>query len=137
MKPVFETDAYFNAVPKEQNASLFVIREMIFNNFPNIKEVLFEGVPTYVLNGKMLCKLVSTQEYMILFFPASDLLLEFEEELEKYKWHRSKIFFNKIEEEDVLLFQEIMNFTSQNYHLSKANKQKTRTSLYSELTHSS
>lgn len=118
MDHVFQTDAYFASVPKKNSASLFVLRETIFDVFPNVYETLIDGIPTYLLHGKVLCALANHSNSMALYIKPHDLLLEFEEELEQYNWHRSSIRFNKIENEDILFFERMLHFVGTNYHKS-------------------
>ena len=118
MNYVFQTDAYFEGIPKNKSASMFVLREMIFDVFPNVKELMHEGIPTYIYKGKILCALAYYTKYMVLYVKSHDLLLEFETELENYNWHRSSIRFNTIENEDILFFERMLYFVGTNYDKS-------------------
>ena len=127
MKHVFEADTYFKTIPKTRNASMFILRELLFEIYPTIEEQMIDGYPTYFLEDKAICSLISTPRAMAIKILPSDLLMAFEEELESYNWQSSYIRFDKLEEKDFELFAQILKFVGYNYTKSAISKRNIST----------
>ncbi len=127
MKHVFETDLYFQNIPTHRNATMFILRELIFEIYPSIEEQMIDGYPTYFLDDQAICSLISTPRSMAIKILPSDLLMAFESELENYNWESSYIRFEKIEQKDFDLFEQILKFVGYNYTKSAVSKRPTKT----------
>jgi len=110
---------YLSNLPKGRKKAIEDVRELIKITYPNIVETMDYRMPTYVLDDEILCALASQKNYMALYIMPHDLLKDFEGELDKYNCGKSCIRFKKLEDEDLELFEQILQYTGKNYPKSK------------------
>lgn len=110
---------YLNKLPEDRKKIIEDVRKLIKMTHPEIEETMHYKMPTYILNDEILCALASQKQYMALYIMPHDLLKDFREELEKYDCGKSCIRFKKLEDEDLELFERILQYTGKNYPKSE------------------
>ena len=110
---------YFENLSEDRKKNIEDVRELIKMTYPDIEETMHYKMPTYVLNDEILCALASQKQYMALYIMPHDLLEDFRDELEKYDCGKSCIRFKKLENEDLELFERILQYTGKNYPKSE------------------
>ena len=95
MKP----SEYFNSLEPGRKKDLSVLRKLIKEEIPGVKETMEYKMPSYELNGTVLFALASQKNYMSLYCCERDDLLEkHKKELSHLNNGKSCIRFKKIED---------------------------------------
>ncbi len=118
-------DEYFDNVIDTRNAAMRSVRATIKEAWPNIEENMDYKMPTYSLNGEMLCALASQKSHMALYIMPHDLLNQFSGKLKKFNMGKSCIRFKKLEDSDLHLFAQILKYTGEKYPDSEYYGRKT------------
>jgi uncharacterized protein YdhG (YjbR/CyaY superfamily) len=103
-------DQYFEQVGSERKASLLVLRERIRMTWPNVKEDLVSGIPTYHLDGQAVFALADQKNYLCLYVMPHDLLDAFRNELKAYNHGRSCIRFRRVDDAALDLCERIVRY---------------------------
>ena len=106
---------YFEALRPERRECLLQLRSMIKRTWPQIKEDLAYGMPTYHLDGETFCAIGDQKHYMAFYVMPYDLLNAFVKDLKAYDTGRSCIRFRKLEPHTVELFDRIIKYTGMKY----------------------
>ena len=105
---------YFEAVTAERIDAMTILRNTIFEVFPNAIENMDYKLPTYKNNGLKVCAIASQKNYMALYIMNYDLLDHFKEELSSLNCGKSCIRFKELDSETQLLFRKILIYIKEN-----------------------
>lgn len=103
----------------ERSAMLMQLRDLVRRVLGTYEETMDYNMPTYFYNSQCICAFASQKNYMALYIMPYDLLTKFEERLKKFDMGKSCIRFNKIEVEDLSLFEEILMHCKETYSKSR------------------
>lgn len=83
--------AYIAAFPKQTQSQLNVLRELFFQEVPEVQEVISYQMPAYK-KGKMIAYYAGYKNH-IGFYPTATGIKAFENEISGYKWSKGAIQF--------------------------------------------
>jgi uncharacterized protein YdhG (YjbR/CyaY superfamily) len=83
--------AYIAAFPEQTQAQLNVLRELFFQEVPEVQEVISYQMPAYK-KGKMIAYYAGYKNH-IGFYPTATGIKAFENEISGYKWSKGAIQF--------------------------------------------
>ncbi len=110
---------YFGELAPDRREQLLHLRGLILGIWPGIVEDMDREMPTYHLDGRMLCALASHKEYMTLYIFPHDLLDAFKKDLLIHRHGRSCLRFRQLEEETQDLFGRIIKYIGSQMHESQ------------------
>lgn len=110
---------YIDSLNGDRKQAILEIDTSIRTIVADVEVSMKYKMPTYGRDGQILCALASQKNYMALYIMPYDLLEEFDDQLEKYDCGKSCIRFSKLEEEDLDLFSEIIEYVDANYEESR------------------
>lgn len=85
-------EEYINGFPNETRPLLEKIYRIVKEEAPTVKEKISYGMPTFVLNGRILVHFAGFKNHIGLY-PTPSGITPFEEELQKYKYAKGTIQF--------------------------------------------
>lgn len=91
-----EVEQYLVNLDDNRRAMLQIVRELIFKTVPEVQETMKYGMPTYELDGNVVCSLASQKNYASLYMDTS-LVEKYDADLKHLKPGKSCIRFRKIE----------------------------------------
>lgn len=115
-----DLDLYYGKLPDERRDALLALRQMIRRTWPAIMEDMAYGIPTFHLNGQLLCAIASQKHFMVLYVMPYDLLEFFKNDLKVYDRGKSCIRFKKLLPATYDLFDRIIKYTGNQLELSHA-----------------
>ena len=115
-----ELDLYYGRLPDERRDALLALRQMIRRIWPGITEDMVYGMPTFHLNGHLLCAIASQKHFMALYVMPYDLLDAFKNDLKVYDCGKACIRFKKLLPHTYDLFDRIIKYTGSQLDLSRA-----------------
>ena len=83
--------AYIAAFPEQTQVQLNVLRELFFQEVPEVQEVISYQMPAYK-KGKMIAYYAGYKNH-IGFYPTATGIKAFENEISGYKWSKGAIQF--------------------------------------------
>lgn len=83
--PAKTVEAYFEALPPKQRATLTKFRKTIRSLIPKAEEVISYQIPTFKINGTGIIAIAAFAKHYSLFPMSSALLKEFAEELDDFE----------------------------------------------------
>lgn len=116
---VLSADAYFGSVPTERQQPLTTIRDLIKHIWPRIVEDMAHGMPTYHLDGHMLCALANQKHFMALYIIPYDLLNAFKNDLKVHDCGKSCVRFKRLNADTLDLFDRILKYTGHQMSTSR------------------
>lgn len=119
-----DVDAYLARIPAERREAVALLRELIFQVYPDIQENMRFRMPSYFLWSKPFCAIGSQKHYVSLYLIPYDLLEAFAEALQGYDCGKSCIRFRRVNDEDLALTGQILRYMGEHYFQSK--RVKTR-----------
>ena len=102
-------DGFINRSPKEIQVKLQTLRNFIKSKIPGAIESISYGVPAYKLNGKPVIYFAGYKNHIAIYSAPRDVL-EFKEELSKYKGGKGTIQFPNNEALNYNLIGRIIDF---------------------------
>lgn len=109
---------YLTNVPEDRIEGLTQLMDIVKTTFPKAQETMHYKMPTYVLDGHIICAVANQKSYLALYIMPHDLLENFKEELKPYNCGKSCIRLKKVAPEDLTILQKIVEFTGKNYQES-------------------
>lgn len=109
---------YLVKLPEDRQKVIQELRKLLKITHPNVQESMKYKMSTYALEERLLCAFASQKQCFALYIMPHDLLGDFEGELEAYNCGKSCIRFKSLHDEDLELFQRILEYTGK--HLSKS-----------------
>lgn len=100
-------EEFIRKTPEEVQVHLMDFRKFIHDQIPEITEKIAYGIPTFCLDGKNLCH-IGAGKHHIGFYPGSEAIVYFENELTAYKTSKGTIQFPLDEELPWLLIKSIL-----------------------------
>ena len=106
---------YFEQLPSDRQLPLSRIRQIVRRQWPQAKEVLSYGLPTYHLGGQPVFSLASQKNHITFYVMPYDLLGAFKHDLRTRNCGKSCIRFKRLETEDVELLERIIMYVGTTY----------------------
>ena len=91
-----EVEQYLSNLDDNRKAMLETVRKLILKTVPDVQETMKYRMPTYELNGNVVCSLASQKNYVSLYMDTS-LVKKYSAELKHLKPGKSCIRFRKID----------------------------------------
>lgn len=101
---------YFELLPAERLLPMARVRQMIRKQWPDCKEDMSCGIPTYHVKGIALFALASQKAHITFYVLPSEMLDAFKHDLRTRSHGKSCIRFRHIEEPDMDLLERIVKF---------------------------
>lgn len=108
--PARHPQEYFDRVPEKHREPLSLIREIIKDTFPEMKESLERDIPSYHLNTKQIFSLASQKHFIVLHVYPHDLLAVFRNELRTHDHGKSCIRFRVMHDEDLTFISRVVKY---------------------------
>lgn len=108
MKSYNSINEYIADFPKDIQDKLNLIRKTIGEIAPEATEKISYGMPTFYFNGNLVH--FAAYEKHIGFYPAPTVLVEFKEEVSKYKHSKGAVQFTLDQELPIELIKKIVKF---------------------------
>lgn len=116
-------DAYIASFPDDIQKRLHEIRNIIQKNAPKAEEAIKYAMPTYVLYGNLVH--FAGYKHHVGFYPAPAAIIEFADELAKYKTSKGAIQFPLDKPIPVGLVSKIVKFrVAQNKEKAEAKRKE-------------
>ncbi|MBK9288355.1 MAG: DUF1801 domain-containing protein [Flavobacteriales bacterium] len=112
-------DHYFEQLGPMRRDQVVALRERIRSTWPQVKEDLVMGMPTYHLDGQAVFALADQKNYLCLYVLPYDLLDAFRNELKAYNHGRSCIRFRNMDEAALDLCSRIVRYVGAMHGESK------------------
>ena len=106
---------YFEQLPTDRQVPLARIRQIVRRQWPQAKEDLSYGMPTYHLGGQPVFALASQKNHITFYVMPYDLLGAFKHDLRTRNCGKSCIRFKRLETEDVELLERIIMYVGTTY----------------------
>jgi uncharacterized protein YdhG (YjbR/CyaY superfamily) len=103
-------DAYLQKLTPERQAALTEVRSLIRKTVPAAVETMKYKMPTYELNGEMICAFASQKRYMSLYMGAG-LVEMHKEQLSELDVGKSCIRFKRLEQLPLDIIRRILTET--------------------------
>ena len=126
---IFTVDAYVSTYTKETRLVLNVIRKIIKEAVPGVKEQLLNGIPTFTYNGEDLVHFTANDS-QVEFFATPNANCAFNEELKHFKQVEGFVYFPLSKPMPYHLISRIVKFNYNSCFKISAPK----TSTFSEIT---
>jgi uncharacterized protein YdhG (YjbR/CyaY superfamily) len=92
LSPFKTIDEYIVQFPPQTQEKLQQIRALVHQLAPKVTETISYGIPTFKLNGKNLVHMAGYDRH-IGFYPGSEAIEVFAEQLKKYKTSKGTVQF--------------------------------------------
>jgi uncharacterized protein YdhG (YjbR/CyaY superfamily) len=102
-------EEYIKIFPKEVQAKLQQIRNLVKKLAPTAVQTISYGMPTFKLNGKNLVHFAGYKNH-IGFYPTPSALVTFEKELSVYKTSKGTAQFELDKELPIKLIEEMIKY---------------------------
>jgi len=112
LSPYNTIDEYIIQFPPETKARLQKIREVVRRLAPEVLETIAYGIPTFKLKGKNLVHMAG-YEHHIGFYPGSEVIQVFAEQLNIFKTAKGTVQFLLNEPLPITLIEKIVKFRLQ------------------------
>lgn len=107
-----EVDAYLLDLEPGRRAALSELRSLVLETVPDAVETMRYRMPTYELEGRVLCAIASQKRYMSLYM-ATELVERHRDELADLNVGKSCIRFTKLERLPLDIVRTILRETAQ------------------------
>lgn len=112
-------DHYFEQVASTRRDAVLELRGLIRSVWPQAREALVNGMPTYFIDGRAVFALADQKNYLCLYVLPYDLLDAFRNELKAYNHGRSCIRFRRIDEAAHDLCGRLVRYVGAMHHQSR------------------
>jgi uncharacterized protein YdhG (YjbR/CyaY superfamily) len=107
-----EVDAYLRGLEPERQAALSELRSLVLETVPDAVETMRYRMPTYELEGGVLCSIASQKHYMSLYMDV-ELVEKHREELAGLNVGKSCIRFTRLERLPLNTVRTVLRETAQ------------------------
>ena len=101
-------DEYFDEIPEERREVFRAMREMVRQVAPQAEESMEYGMPSYKLEGEMLCAFASQKQYLAFYFCYHDLVEQYKDRLESPNCGKSCIRYRSPKTVRLDVIEEMM-----------------------------
>jgi uncharacterized protein YdhG (YjbR/CyaY superfamily) len=108
--PRITAHVYFERLPEEHLMTMARIRHMMRKQWPDHKEDMRFGMPTYHLNGQPLFAMASKPGLIIFYVLPAELLDHFKHDLRTRNHGKRCIRFREVTEPDMELLERIVKY---------------------------
>jgi uncharacterized protein YdhG (YjbR/CyaY superfamily) len=112
--------AYFEELPEDRQGQMVMIRQLIRQQWPAVKEDMANGMPTYHLQGEPVFAVSNQKNHITFYVLPFDLLSAFRNDLRTRNCGRTCIRFRRLEADDLALLERIIRYVGATFNSGRS-----------------